>query len=344
MSRLIETSVIGSHAIPGWASLCDEAAQRGKMGVEDRREWIQDAVTAAVEDQQRAGVDRITDGEMSRLDFNLGFYRRFENLEPLPLRRKLGAPAHDQRGKYRLTGELRAPNGLGAVEDFRYLKRIARADLKACIPGPFTLSGRIEPSGRYPDRLAVAEALIPIVRAECEALIEAGADFLQIDEPSFSVYPERIAEYAGIFNRTVDGLQAKIGTHLCFGNYRARAVGNRRYGPLFPKAMEMRADQFALEFASREFAEIDLLAEIAQEKEVAVGVVDVKNIWIEPVDEIARRIRLALRHVPPEKLTVTPDCGFSQTARWAAVEKLTAMVEAARIVRRELTGAMTGAI
>lgn len=338
MTRLIETSVIGSHATPGWVFLADEAAQRGELGEDDRRELIQDAVTAAVEDQQRAGIDRITDGEMSRLDFNLGFYSHFENLEPLPLRRRLGVPAHDQRGKYRLEGELKAPNGLGAVNDFIYLKQIARADLKACIPGPFTLSGRIEPNKRYPDRLAVTEALIPIVRRECEMLIEAGADFLQIDEPSFSVYPDRIDQYVPIFNRTVDGLNAKIGTHLCFGNYRARAVGDRRYSPLFPKAMEMRADQFALEFASREFAEMELLGEIAQEKEAAVGVLDVKNLWIEPVDVVAQRIRHALKYVPPEKLTVTPDCGFSQTARWAAVRKLNAMVKAAHIVRRELTG------
>jgi 5-methyltetrahydropteroyltriglutamate--homocysteine methyltransferase len=308
------------------------------LGFEDVRELIHDAITIAVEDQQRAGVDIITDGEMSRLDFNLGFYSYFENLEPLPQSRRLGVPAHDQRGKYRILGELVAPGGLGAVEDFQYMKSIARTAVKVTLPGPFTLSGRLVPNDRYPDRLAITEALIPIVRAEAQALIEAGADFLQIDEPSFSVYPERIAEYVKIFNRTAEGLNAKIGTHLCFGNYRARAVGRRRYGALFPKALEMRVDQFVLEFASREFAEMELLAEIAQEKEVAVGVVDVKNLWIEPAEEVAARTRALLKYVPPSRLTLVPDCGFSQTARWAAVRKLHAMVEGARIVRRELTG------
>lgn len=338
MSRLITTSVVGSHALPGWLFLADEAAQQGKLGPEDIRELIRDAITVAVEDQHRAGIDVITDGEMSRLDFNLGFYRFFENLEPIPPDRKLGVPAHDQRGRYRIVGELRAPAGLGTVEDFRYLKSIARTDTKATLPGPFTLAGRLLPNERYPDRLAITEALIPIVRSEAEALIAAGADFLQIDEPSFSVYPERIADYVSLFNRTVEGLKAKIATHLCFGNYRGRAVGRRRYAPLFPAALEMKVDQFVLEFASREFAEVELLSEIAQEKEVAVGVVDVKNLWVEPAEEIAARTRMLLKYVPPEKLTLVPDCGFSQTARWAAVHKLTAMVEGARIVRREITG------
>lgn len=338
MSRLITTSVVGSHAFPGWLFLGDAAATRGELGDDDKLELVRDAITVAVEDQQRAGVDIITDGEMSRLDFNLGFYQHFENIEPVSAGRKLGVPAHDQRGKYRLLGEISAPQGIGAVADFRYLKSIARAEVKVCVPGPFTLSGRLIPDARYPDRLAITEALIPIVRSECEALIAEGAEFLQIDEPSFSVYPERIAEYVDIFNRTVGGLDAKIATHLCFGNYRARAVGRRRYGPLFPKAMDMRVDQFVLEFASREFSELDLIAEIARDREVAIGVVDVKNLWIEPVDEIATRIDAALAHVEPEKLTVVPDCGFSQTARWAALRKLGAMVEAARVVRARLAG------
>ena len=338
MSRIVTTSVVGSHAFPGWLFLGDAAATRGELGDDDKQELIRDAITVAVEDQQRAGVDVITDGEMSRLDFNLGFYAHFENIEPVAAGRKLGAPAHDQRGRYRLLGEVSAPRGLGAVEDFQYLKSIATAHVKACLPGPFTLSGRLIPDDRYPDRMAITEALIPIVRAECEGLIAEGADFLQIDEPSFSVYPERIGEYVDIFNRTVEGLHAKIATHLCFGNYRARAVGRRRYGPLFPKAMEMRVDQFVLEFASREFAELDLIAEIGQDREVAVGVVDVKNLWVEPVDEIVARIESALTRVAPERLTVVPDCGFSQTARWAAVRKLDAMVEAARVVRTRLAG------
>jgi 5-methyltetrahydropteroyltriglutamate--homocysteine methyltransferase len=338
MSRLITTSVVGSHAFPGWLFLGDAAATRGELGDDDKRELVRDAITVAVEDQQRAGVDIITDGEMSRLDFNLGFYQHFENIEPVSAARKLGVPAHDQRGKYRLLGEISAPQGIGAVEDFRYLKSIARTEIKVCVPGPFTLSGRLLTDKRYPDRMAITEALIPIVRSECEALIAEGATFLQIDEPSFSVYPERIAEYVEIFNRTVGGLDAKIATHLCFGNYRARAVGRRRYGPLFPMAMDMQVDQFVLEFASREFAELELIEEIGRDREVAIGVVDVKNLWIEPVEHIVERIDTALTHIAPGRLSVVPDCGFSQTARWAALRKLDAMVEAARVVRERLAG------
>lgn len=338
-ANLITTSVVGSYAFPGWLCQAEEAIQRGEFGPHDVQELVRDAVTIAVFDQERAGVDIITDGEMGRLDFNLGFYSYLSGIEALPPERKLGAPGHDQRGKYRVTGPLAAPRGLGVIDEYRYLKSIARHRTKATCPGPYTLAGRLVPNAAYPDRMALTEALIPIVRQELQGLVAAGCDFVQLDEPSFAVYPERIATYVDVFNRTIAGIDAKIATHLCFGNYRARAVGKRRYHPLFPHVLEMKADQFILEFASRELAEIELCAEIAQAgREVAVGVIDVKSYYIESPEDVAERIRLALQHVPAEKLTVLPDCGFSQTARWAAYQKLANMVRGAEIVRHELTG------
>ena len=134
------------------------------------------------------------------------------------------------------------------------------------------------------------------------------------------------------------GVDAYISMHMCFGNYRGRAVGHRSYRPLFPHIGRVAVNQLALEFASRELAEVELLAELPETMDVAVGLVDVKNTWIEPPELVASRIKAVLKHVPPERLSVTPDCGFSQTARHIAVAKSKALVEGARIVRKELEG------
>ncbi len=335
---LFPTTVVGSYALPGWLCQAEEAVRQGRFGPQDVEELRHDAVLVAVHDQESAGVDVITDGEMGRLDFNLGFYSAFTGLRELPAPRRLGAPGHDQRPRYEIVGTLGAPNGLGVVAEFQYLKSVARQAIKATIPGPFTLAGRLVPSSRYPMRRAIAEALVETVRRECLALVEAGAEAIQVDEPSFACYPEGAAEYVELFNATVAGVRARIATHLCFGNYKARAVGRRSYRPLFPKILDLAADQLLLEFAGREMAEADLWREFAATKELAAGVVDVKSYYIETPQDVADRLRLLLKHVPAEKLWVTADCGFSQTARWAAVAKLRNLVAGARLLRAELSG------
>ena len=116
-------------------------------------------------------------------------------------------------------------------------------------------------------------------------------------------------------------MNAYISMHMCFGNYRARAVGQRSYRPLFPHIGRARVNQLALEFASREMAEIELLAELPETMDVAVGLVDVKNTWVEPPELVAERLRTVLKYVDAERVSVTPDCGFSQTARHVAVPR-----------------------
>jgi 5-methyltetrahydropteroyltriglutamate--homocysteine methyltransferase len=296
-------------------------------------------VRVAVADQLGAGLDRITDGEMQRVDFNLGFYDHLTGLEPVPVARRLGPPAHDQRSRYVAVEKIRAPKGLGTVEEYRRFRAIApEAPTKVPVPGPFTLAGCIAGGEVYRDRRGVTEALIPVVNHELRALEGAGVDFLQLDEPSFACHPADSEYFLDVIARTVEGVSAYLSMHMCFGNYRARAVGWRSYRPLFPHVGQARVQQLALEFASREMAEVELLAELPESLDVAVGVVDVKNTWVEPAGLVAERIRAVLRHVEPARLSVTPDCGFSQTARHVAVAKARAMVEGARMVRRELTG------
>lgn len=345
----LRTSVIGSYPFPGWLELA--SVQLDRFGPEDLAELQNDAVIVAVHDQLEAGLDVITDGEQTRLDFNLSFYGYIEgiDLESSPPRR-FGPPAHDQRGKHKVVSELRAPKGLGAVDEFERLRRVYTSrpqagsaqptTLKASVPGPYTLSGRLIPNAHYPDRWALTEALLPLVRSELEALVKAGCQEISVDEPSMSCYAHRedTARFVDIFNRTVESVRGKtrVCSHLCFGNYKARAVGPRQLAPMFPAFLEFHCDELHVEMASREFAELDAIAPIAQRMDVAVGVIDVKSYYIETPEDIARRVKRCLELAPADRLVFAPDCGLSQTARWASKRKLANMVAGVRLVRREL--------
>jgi 5-methyltetrahydropteroyltriglutamate--homocysteine methyltransferase len=204
------------------------------------------------------------------------------------------------------------------------------------VPGPFTLAGCIGGGEIYKSREEVAEALLPIVRQEIIHLVAAGVDFIQLDEPSFACHPQEAEYFLDVVRRTVADIPVYISMHMCFGNYRARAVGWRSYAPLFPAVGGVVVNQLALEFASREMAEIDLLKELPEHIDVAVGLVDVKNTWVEPVGLIADRLEQVLKLLPPDRVSVTPDCGFSQTPRHVAVGKSRNMAAAVRQVRRKL--------
>jgi 5-methyltetrahydropteroyltriglutamate--homocysteine methyltransferase len=337
----LRTTVIGSYPFPSWLELASQ--QLDKFGTNEIAELQEDAVIVAIHDQVEAGLDVITDGEQSRLDFNLSFYGYLQGMEAneRPLR-IFGPPAHDQRGKHTIVGEITAPRGLGVVEEYQRLKRLAPngPTLKASVPGPYTLSGRLTPNDRYPDRYAVTEALVPIVRAELEALVKAGCTEITVDEPSMScyAYKEDTQRFVDIFNRTVAPVVGKcrLSTHLCFGNFKARAVGPRQYAPMFPDFLEFNVDEIHLEMTSREFAEIELLADVSKVKDVAVGIVDVKSYYIETPEDIANRVRRCLKYAPAERLSFAPDCGLSQTARWASKLKLKNMVAGVNMVRAEL--------
>src|SRR2546423_14383544 len=135
---LLPATVIGSWSFPGWyAKFCDDVARQPDLfGADDRDEAVRDAVRLAIADQLEAGADLITDGEMQRVDFNLGFYDRLTGLRPLPPTRLWGAPAHDQRSKYECVGPVAAPNGLGLVEEYHRLRQWTTAPVKVPVPGP----------------------------------------------------------------------------------------------------------------------------------------------------------------------------------------------------------------
>ena len=179
-----------------------------------------------------------------------------------------------------------------------------------------------------------------MVRGELEALVAAGCRELTVDEPSMSCYAHRQdpQRFVDIFNRTVESVAGKcrLSTHLCFGNCKGHAVGLRRYAPMFPSFLDMKVDEIHVEMASREYAELEVIGKIAERADVAVGIIDVKSYYIETVDDIAAAVERCLQHAPAERLSFAPDCGLSQTARWAARQKLNNMVAGVQQVREKV--------
>lgn len=337
----LRSSVVGSYPFPGWLEFASQSLDR--FGPKDVEELQEDAVIAAVHDQLEAGLDVITDGEQTRLDFNLSFYGHLEgiSLESEPPRR-WGPPAHDQRGKHAVTSTLRAPKGLGCVSEFQRLQRVAPDGqaLKVSVPGPYTMSGRLLPNAQYPDRYALTEALLPLIRTELSLLVDAGCQEICVDEPSMSCYGHREdrKHLVDIFNRTVESARGRcrLATHLCFGNYKGRAIGGRKAAVLFPEFLDMHVDEMHIEMANTCFTEIELIAQVSRRMDAAVGIIDVKSYAIESAEEIAQRVRLCLKHAPADRLVFAPDCGLSQTARWASREKLKNMVAGIGLVKKSL--------
>lgn len=328
------TSVIGSHARPGWLDLAVAAMGRDELGPVDVREVQDDAVDAALRDQEDAGIDIPSDGEMRRAGFfTAEFYRHLTGVEPLGSDRRLGAGGHDQQHRFKVLARIEAPDGLGVVEEFRYAAGRTTRPLKVTIPGPFTLSGRLTygPGEVYADRIAAAQAFVPILAAELRGLVDAGAVYIQIDEPSPAIHPEASHEFAALFNAAAADVQGRVrlAAHLCFGNYLGRPLAARLYRPVLAQALAFQVEDLVLEWANREMAELDVARDIAAAgRSLGAGVVDVKSYHIESADEVARRIEQVLAAgVPPERLTLVPDCGFSQTARWATRPKLRALVK-----------------
>lgn len=338
------TSVVGSHAHPGWFVAGIAAAERGDFGPADLAEMLDDAVDLAIRDQDAAGIDVITDGEMRRAGFfTAEFYRHLTGVRALPSERRLGAGGHDQQHQFEVLEPIAAPNGLGVVAEFVAARTRTTRRLKVTLPGPYTLSGRLRngPGEVYATRVAAAEAFVPILQAELRGLADAGATIIQVDEPSPAIHPDAPADFAALFNAAIEPVRGRVrlGAHLCFGNYLGRPLAARSYRPIRDAMLGFAVDELVLEFANREMAEIDLLAELVDAgRDVAAGVIDVKNYHLESAEEVAARIEAILATgLPADRLTLVPDCGFSQTARWATTAKLRSLVAGRDLVRGRST-------
>ena len=331
---MLTTSVIGSHGLPGWVWLAREALEAGRLGALDIAEIIEDATQAALLDQERAGIDVVSTGEMGRVRFIIGFYEKLAGIHTLPPPRRLGAPHWDTNSPFEVVDRVSAPEGLGIVEEFKVARALSSRRIKATVPGPFTLLIPLRTGGPYRDRETLLADLIGIVNAECRALVEAGADLIQIDEPNYAMLRSNMPDLVTTFNRAVEGVSAKLALHVCFGNLYGRPFpAVRSYRHLFPQIFDVRAEQLVLEFANRGLEDIELCKDLPRDKELGAGVVDVKAFRVETPQDVADRLRKILAFVPAERVWVNPDCGLWETPRRIAAAKLKAMVEGTRLLR-----------
>src|SRR5215471_16776307 len=340
---LLPTMGVGSYASPSWLLAARRVLRAGDAGPADMEEAIQDAIKIAIWDQEEAGLDILTDGEIRRQRFLWNVVEKLSGLKLIPAQRKLGVMSYDSAPRFETVERVSAPGGFGLVEEYTYVHTLTEKPLKVCCPGPLTIALPITPKGGYPagDYLPLLYDLAELVNRELKQLVAAGATFIQVDEPSAAGRTPHlpIEETVKLFNKTVEGVSAKIALHICFGNNQGRPAMKRTYKPLFPGILAVKADQFALEYANREMAELELWSQYAGDRELAAGVVDVKSMYLETPEDVAERIRVVLKHVKPEKLYLTCDCGFSASSRSLARAKLQALTRGAKIVREELVGA-----
>lgn len=334
---LLPTATIGSHSIPSWLYAVYDKIAADEFGEADIQEAYDDAVNAALWDQEEAGLDIVSDGEIRRVGYILSFYDHFAGLRKHDLPRKVGYLAYDGQNHFDCVEPISAPNGLGLREEFAYTKEHTRRAIKVPVPGAFTLATHIEPQPAYQSRRQVADALIEIINADLKNAVAEGAQYVQVDEvfQAFSMQPKRLFD---TYNRTVDGVKAKLGLHVCFGTLGGFSFSTRTYKPLFPALNDCAAENIALEFANRNMDETTLWKDFKCEKELTAGVIDLKSFFVESAEQVAERIRLLLKSVPAEKLYLSPDCGLARIPRYLGIAKLKSLVEGAKIVRRELTG------
>jgi len=335
---ILPTTVVGSYAIPAWLWAAYEKIEAGGFGQMDVAETENDAVATAVRDQERAGIDLISDGEMRRQGFIVSIFKYFHGLKPIEPRRKVGVLSYDGHVSYEPVERISAPDGLGTLKELQYLRQVTTRPFKITLPGPLTLATQITKGGPYRDRLGVAEDLASILNRELRALAAGGAEYLQIDDvyQRCMMDPKRLVE---LYDRCFEGIAVtRRFWHICFGTLEGFGFGERTYRPLFPTISSASADQLVFEFANREMAESGLWREFDCPKELGAGVLDLKNFYVESPELVARRIRRMLESVPAERLWINPDCGLARLPRHLAFAKLQALVTGTHLVRAEITG------
>jgi 5-methyltetrahydropteroyltriglutamate--homocysteine methyltransferase len=226
---------------------------------------------------------------------------------------------------------------LGLVEDYRFLAAFTDKAKKFCVTGPHSLVKRIR-NEHYKNEEEFAFDIARVMNLELKELVRAGARFLQIDEPYYSGFPEDLHWGVKVINTLVEGVDARIALHICYGNRYGKPSWAGNYKYLFPTILEAKVHQLTLEFARRGGEDLDMFKEYPNQFEVGVGVIDVKDHAVESPEIVAERIRKALQFLPAERIVVLPDCGCLHLPRPAAFNKLRAMVEGTRIVRSEIGG------
>ncbi|HEY3882892.1 MAG TPA: hypothetical protein VGM12_30255 [Trebonia sp.] len=340
---LLPTTVVGSYSVPEWLERLKTEYYQRRISAAHLTEIHEVAIKAAVNDQERAGIDIVSDGELRRdndIDYFLArvpgvriarrakadYYDYYDASVAAPLPDESADPAQPR------------PAGLGLARDFEFTRALTDRPVKFSFTGPFSLSRRITVcDGAYRDPADLVRALARRLNTEARALAAAGARFLQIDEPFLAGYPEQAALAVEAVNIVTDGVPATWALHVCYGNRYARPSWEGHYDFLFPAVLEARIDQLVLEFARKGLDDLRLIKEYGWPSALGLGVIDVKSSTVETAELVAARISRSLEYVDPARLVVNPDCGLRHLAPEVARSKLRAMVAGAAIARSALT-------
>ncbi len=331
VDKLFPTSVIGSYAIPEWLERAKTDALQRRISSDQLQDMHNVTIKAAIKDQERAGIDIVTDGELRRDNDVDYFAYRIPGVE---IDHRAKAYYYDF---YNSVIRHKIPTAsLGLVSDFEFLKQNTDRATKFTITGPFTLAKRIK-NEYYPHEEEVALEFARLINGELKALAKAGVEYIQLDESYMTGYPEDLQWVVRAINVACEGVDAHLILHVCYGNRYGKPYWDGNYRFLFPGIFEANVHQLALEFARKGDDDLELFSKYPSELELGLGVLDVKNAQVETPHYIAERIRRALKHVRPEKLYVNPDCGLNNLPGGVAFKKLQAMVQGATIAREELS-------
>jgi 5-methyltetrahydropteroyltriglutamate--homocysteine methyltransferase len=339
---LLPTSLVGSYAQPNW--LIDKVKLAGRFPPRVRAtelwrvdpEWLEeafdDATLLAIRDQERAGLDIITDGEMRRESYSNRFATALDGVDM-----DNHGTALDRSGEPvpvpRVIGKIRRKHPV-ETRDVAFLRANTDRMIKITVPGPFTMSQQAQ-NDHYADMAEMALDYAAAVNEEIRDLFAAGADFVQIDEPYMQARPDKARDYGlAAVKRALEGIEGKTALHICFGY--AALIHERPEGYNFlPELAETALDAISVETAQ---SELDCaVLEKLPGKTIILGVLDLSTHAIETPETVAARIRKALPHVPADKLVIAPDCGLKYLPREVAFGKLKAMVDAAALVRKEVS-------
>jgi len=338
---LLPTTLVGSYAQPNWLIDREKLGKRFPPRVRATElwrvapEWLEqaqdDATILAIRDQERAGLDIITDGEMRRESYSNRFATALEGVDIDDPGTALDRSGHPNPVP-RVVGPIRRMNPV-QVRDVEFLRGHTTKPIKITVPGPFTMSQQAQ-DDYYKDEVALAMDYAAAVNVEIEDLFAAGADIVQVDEPYMQARPEKAKRFGvQVLDRALEGIGGITAMHICFGY--AAVIHNRPSGYSFlPELEASKIRQISIETAQ---AKLDCsVLEKLPSKTILLGVLDLSDMEVETPEMVAARIHRALLHVRPERIVVAPDCGLKYLPREVAFGKLQAMVAGATIVRREL--------
>ena len=338
---LLPTSLVGSYAQPEWLIDRKKLAGRFPPRVRARELWRvapeflasaqNDATLLAIRDQESAGLDIITDGEIRRESYSNRFATALDGVDIDNPGVALDRSGHPNPVP-RVTGKIARRHPV-EVEDLRFLRAQTDRTIKITVPGPFTMSQQAQ-DDFYKDEEALALDYAVAVNEEIKDLFAAGADIVQIDEPYMQARAEKAKQYGiKVLNRALDGVTGTTAVHICFGY--AAIIHARPEGYSFlPEFENSSVQQISIETAQSNL-DCAILGKLPQ-KTIILGVLDLSDMTVESPEMVANRIRRALKYVGPERIVIAPDCGLKYLPRDVAFGKMKSMVEGAKLVRAEL--------